>query len=161
MPAETTQAAIGAADLKFLGWVASSIIGALSAGATAAWWFSRQQSNTKREMYSKIGYVERDAKASLEKAHNECMDKLNTAAKECQQTKERLGLVEKDAEYQGKQIEALNTKLMGIQKDIADIKDAQRLSDQKSSENHLTIIGEVRAIGDKMTIAKLVESQRK
>lgn len=137
-------------DLKYVIWLAGSFASVLVAGITATWWYSRDQSKTRREIYGKINFVERNV--------NDKIDKNNM---ECSNTKERVGLLEQSHNHLERRMDDMDGKLATIQSDIASVKEAQLRSEQKASEQVLNIIGEVRSIGDKITINKLLETNNK
>lgn len=137
-------------DLKFIMWFAGIFLSTACGGAAAAWWFSRNQSQTRKELYTKINYVERNV-----------TDKLEKSQKDCTNTKERVGLLEQSHNHLERRMDDMDGKLTTIQMDITAMKETQIRSEQKASEQAMTIIGEVRSIGDKITINKLLESQKR
>ncbi len=137
-------------DLKYLIWLAGIFASTLIGGVTATWWYSRDQSKTRREIYGKINFVERSVS-----------DRLEQNNKECSNTKERVGLLEQSHNHLERRMDDMDGKLATIQSDIASVKEAQLRSEQKSSEQVLNIIGEVRSIGDKITMNKLLEATNK
>ncbi len=150
MPAQTaTNTALAAGDIKFIVWFAGAFISALSAGAGVAWWFSRQQSQTRKELYTKINGVKRD------------VDKeIKTNKESCSETKERVGLLEQSHGHLEQRIDGIDNKLEAMQQDITSTKEGLNMLSQKQSENHLTVVGEIRGLGDKLLIDQLTKSRK-
>lgn len=146
----TTAATLSPNDLKYILWLAGLFASTLIGGATAAWWYSRNQSQTRKELYTKINFVERKVN-----------DKMEQNRKDCTDTKERVGLLEQSHNHLERRMDDMDGKLTTIQMDITAVKETQIRSEQKASEQVMTIIGEVRSIGDKLTINKLLDAQNK
>ena len=52
-------------------------------------------------------------------------------------------------------MDGMDTKLGAIQADVSSVKEAQNRSDQKAAEQHISIVGEIRSMGDKVMIDQL------
>jgi septal ring factor EnvC (AmiA/AmiB activator) len=135
-------------DLKTLVWLIGTFISTGITGATVAWWFSRQHSSIRKDLYAKIGYVERDVTL-----------KLNTSKDTCTDTKERVGLLEQAHGHLEKRIEGIDNKLDVMQSDVAATRDSLSTLSQKQSEQYLTVVGEIRSQGEKMMLTMLQHSK--
>jgi peptidoglycan hydrolase CwlO-like protein len=123
--------------LKELVFVITLLCSTAGAGISFSWWFNRQLSQAKRELYSHVG-------KHTEVIHN---------------NRERIGLMELSNRHQESRLDLLDDKIDGIQNDITETKaDISRLN-QKLSENHLMVLGAIQQLGDKIEFQKALAAK--
>lgn len=128
---------ISGLGLKDLAFILTLLCSTAGAGVSFSWWFNRQLSQAKRELYSHVG-------KHVEVIHT---------------NKERIGLIELSNKHQESRLDLLDDKIDGIQTDITETKaDLGRLN-QKISENHLTVLGAIQQLGDKLEFQKALRNK--
>lgn len=136
-------------DAQMVFWVlgVAGTVGMCVAGGLA--WLNKQLSSTRAQLYSKIN---RDKTLNDEKAKE--------TAGLAQESKEKVALLEQSRRHQESRLDGLDDKIDNVQREITDTRKEVAAMSLKISENHLTTIGEVRAIGDKfaLEIAKMSKS---
>lgn len=124
--------------LKMVGWFAGSIFGVVSVTATIIMWINKQLKRTRIDLFTRI----------------------NSDLKESQGVSVRVSLLEQAHTHHESRMDGMDIKMDVMLKDITDIKDKFTRLSQKQAENHLTIVGEIRNLGDKMTIKQLQEQNK-
>lgn len=122
-------------DLKIIVWLAGAFVSALAAGLGVSWWFSQQLSNTRKDLYIKINENHKEVKGSID--HNK---------DDCRNTKERVTLLERDHLHQQEKTDKMDESLNIIKSDLSATKDSVIELAQKSREDTLTIMGEIRSM---------------
>lgn len=128
-------------DIKLLVWLAGGFFSALLAGCSVAWWFNSQLQGTRRDLYIKINTTKKE----LEDSHNKVVNSVDHNKDDCRDTKERVTLLEKDHEHQQEKTDKMDKSLKAIESDLAATKDSVIELSQKSREDTLMIMGEIRA----------------
>lgn len=146
----TTGVAAQGVPFTQITWVIGAICGAAMAAASGAWWFSRQQSTTRRDLYVKINRVEREMRSEVV-----------TNKESCTNTKQRVSLLEQSHGHLEQRMDGVDDKLDAMQTDITTTKEGLTALSQKQSEQHLAVIGEIRSLGDKLLIHQLSKNQEK
>lgn len=145
-PTAQTAQAVTSTDVQTVFWILG-LMGAAGTGAISVFlWFSRQLSQTRQQLYSKIN-----------KETSATDAKLKENSQLTHESKERLGLLELSNKHQESRLDGLDEKIDNVQKEITDTKKEVVAMNLKISENQLALVGEVRAIGDRFgnEIAKI------
>ena len=120
-------------EIKSAGALVSYFIAGVTGVLGAVFWFQNQLKATRVELYRKINRNHEETTAS----------------------KERVSLLEQAHSHHESRMDGMDVKMDTMQKDITTIKENFSQLSQKQSENHLNIVGEIRGIGDKITINRL------
>jgi len=128
---------VSSLEVKDVLFIITLLCSTAGAGVSFAWWFNRQLSANKRELYAHIA----------------------EQSKVVQTNRERLGLIELSNKHYESRMDLLEDKIDGIQIDITENRaDVGRLN-QKISENHLTVLSAIQHLGDKLEFQKALSSK--
>lgn len=143
MPTPTAQqAGISFEDIKMIVWLVGVVLSALLAGCSAAWWFNTQLSKTRKDLYTRINTV----KGELENTAQIVSTNVTHNKDDCRDTKERVTLLERDHLHQQEKTDKMDESLNIIKSDLSATKDSVIELAQKSREDTLTIMGEIRSM---------------
>lgn len=131
-------------EIQSMVWVIGIFISAITIGGGMTLWITKNFSQTRQELYRKIGFVERELKESIRKGDDECKD-----------TKSKIALLEQAHTHIEKQMGEMGDKIDIVLKDVAGNKDQTNQLQQKVAEQHLAVLGAISGIGDKILIGKL------
>jgi peptidoglycan hydrolase CwlO-like protein len=128
---------VSSLGLKDMVFILTLLCSTAGAGISFSWWFNRQLSTTRRELYTYMG---------------QHVDSITMS-------RERIGLIELSNRHQESRLDLLDDKIDGIQSDITETKaDVGRLN-QKLSENHLTVLGAIQQLSDKVEFQKALAAK--
>lgn len=152
MPTPTaTSVGITFDDIKLIGWLAGGFVSALLAGSSVAWWFNQQLQSTRRDLYTKINTTRRE----LENDQGKALDSITHNKDDCRDTKERVTLLERDHEHQQEKTDNMDRSLKAIESDLSATKDSVIELSQKSREDTLMIMSEIRATEGRSQLAMM------
>lgn len=152
MPTPTaTTVGITFDDIKLIGWLAGGFVSALLAGSSVAWWFNQQLQSTRRDLYTKINTTRRE----LENDQGKALDSITHNKDDCRDTKERVTLLERDYEHQQEKTDNMDRSLKAIESDLSATKDSVIELAQKSREDTLMIMSEIRATEGRSQLAMM------
>lgn len=152
MPTPTaTTVGITFDDMKLIGWLAGGFVSALLAGSSVAWWFNQQLQSTRRDLYTKINTTRRE----LENDQGKALDSIIHNKDDCRDTKERVTLLERDHEHQQEKTDNMDRSLKAIESDLSATKDSVIELSQKSREDTLMIMSEIRATEGRSQLAMM------
>lgn len=145
MPTPQAQAVgISFDDIKLIMWFLGAFASALLAGISVTWWFNKELSSTRKDLYVRMNTVQKEIDTSINSNKDDCRD-----------TKERVGLLEQSTDHHEKQMDKMDETLSTIEKDLSATKDSVVELAQKSREDTLMIMGEMRAMEGRSQIAMM------
>lgn len=140
-------------DIKTIFWLVGGAISALMVGVSGAWWFNQQLQTTRRDLYSRMDQTKKvleDSQKvvvkSLEESQKEVIGAVSHNKDDCRDTKERVKLLERDYEHQQERTDKMDKTLQAIENDLSSTKDSLIELSQKSREDTLMIMGEIRSM---------------
>lgn len=152
MPTPTaTTVGITFDDMKLIGWLAGGFVSALLAGSSVAWWFNQQLQSTRRDLHTKINTTRRE----LENDQGKALDSIIHNKDDCRDTKERVTLLEREHEHQQEKTDNMDRSLKAIESDLSATKDSVIELSQKSREDTLMIMSEIRATEGRSQLAMM------
>ena len=150
MSISTVAASVPQNEYQIVVWVITAFISAITIGGSLTLWIMKNFTQTRREMYSKIGFVERDLKKIIKEGDDAC-----------KQTETDIRLLKQAHTHIEKQMDDMGAKIDVVLSDVAGTKDNMNKLEQKVAEQHVTVIGAIQGLGDKILISKLRDQVNK
>ncbi len=137
-------------EVQSIVWVIGIFISAITIGGGMTLWITRNFSQTREQLYRKIGFVERELKESIK-----------NGADACKKTEGEIALLKQAHTHIEKQMDEMGDKIDVVLKDVAGTKDQMNKLEQKVGEQHMSVLGAIQGIGDKILISELQKQVNK
>jgi hypothetical protein len=132
--------AVNMVDIRNIFWILGLMASAGAGAITGILWVNKQISQTRTQLY---GRINREADATDTKIESgKILMSMN---------KEKIGLLELSNKHQESRLDGLDEKIDNVQSEVTATKEKVVEMNLAMQTNQLSIIGEIRSMGDKFT----------